>query len=272
MRRICAVLLAAATPVLAASLRAQDLYDWDVGRTQLTRQALVELEGRLQRAAASPAYSDRLREQARQQAEVIRRRLTEGDFQVGDRVYVRIQGTTPLAPAAGTQTLPASDTLVVGPDRGLQLQGYGRVSLAGVLRAELQAVVARHVTQLERGATVEARSLIRIAVLGTVGRPGYYVVPSERLVENVIMLAGGPTSESALHKMKIERDGGSLWEGQLLRRAIAEGQTLDALSLHNGDVISIPRRTVRSWEVIARVASVAITLPAALYGLTRLIF
>jgi len=59
-----------------------------------------------------------------------------------------------------------------------------------------------------------------------------------------------------------------IWEGERLRRAIAEGKTLDQMGLKAGDQVVVPRRG--DPETKFRVLAILVTLPAAVYGLTRL--
>src|SRR3989442_7107013 len=45
---------------------------------------------------------------------------------------------------------------------------------------------------------VRARPLIRIAVIGEVTRPGFYLVPPTSQVEDAVMAAAGPTQNAKL--------------------------------------------------------------------------
>ena len=83
------------------------------------------------------------------------------------------------------------------------------------------------------------------------------------------MRAGGPTRDSKMEKLRIERDRAVIWEGERLRRAIAAGQTLDQMGLRAGDQIVVPKRG--DPESKFRVLAILATIPVAIYGLTQLI-
>ncbi len=56
--------------------------------------------------------------------------------------------------------------------------------------------------------------------------------------------------------------------GDALARAIADGTTLDRANLRAGDQFVVPHR--RSADETLRLLGIVITVPAAVYGLTRL--
>jgi len=70
------------------AVAAQQQTEWDPNREQVTRAGLEDLLRRLDAAAASPVYSAPIHDQARLEAATIRTRLADGDFHVGDRVYL----------------------------------------------------------------------------------------------------------------------------------------------------------------------------------------
>jgi protein involved in polysaccharide export with SLBB domain len=189
----------------------------------------VDLKARLEQAAESKAYSSELRERARTQYALVQRRLDEGDFQVGDQVALAVEGEQQL-----TGAFPVAPGLV------LKLPLVGDVPLAGVLRSELQEHLARHLEQFIRNPVVQARSLIRISIVGVIGKPGFYVVPSESLLTEALMAAGGPSVATDLARLEIERGGTTIWAGQPLQDAIAQGWTLDQLSIRAGDQLVLP--------------------------------
>ena len=257
--------LAAAALMLLASRAAlgQQRPDSEAGRGQVTRPALDSILRELDQNAQSTAYSSALRAQSRREAALIRARLEQGDFQVGDRIRLTVEGEPAL-----------TDTFRVEGGRVLNLPSIGAVPLAGVLRSELTAHLTEYVGRFVRNPVVHARSLIRLTVVGGVLRPGYYTVPTEALMEDVLMLAGGPVPIARLTETRVERGKEILWEGDVLQQAIAQGRTVDALNLQAGDRIVVPQGPavtgVASTETWVRIITAVITLPIAIYGLTRL--
>src|SRR2546430_11664082 len=130
---------------------------------------LDERARRLEEVALSPNQSAAEKTAAAQEAAVIRRRLAEGDFKVGDRILLLVEGEPSL-----------SDTFTVGLGSTLILPAVGDVSLVGVLRSELQDYLPRRLGQNRRDAVVRARAYVRLPIAGSVARPGSSGLPPER--------------------------------------------------------------------------------------------
>lgn len=198
---------------------------WMADRAELT--AALEV---LDASAASTAYSERLRDRAREDAAQVRHRLTAGDFSVGDRIQLRVSGPTQLV----------DTTLTVGDSLILNVPGIKQVRLYGVLRSELESALTRDLGEVVRQVQVSAHPLIRIAVLGQVTTPGFLAVPPETLVDQLITLSGGPAPTAALDNMSVVRRDTVLWDGDELSGAIARGRTVAALNLRDGDALVVP--------------------------------
>ena len=83
--------------LLVAPLAALAQEGRNVSRVYAIRADLQDQLNRLELAASSPAYSLTLRQQARFEAELVRRRLDEGDFQVGDRILLSVENEPVLS-------------------------------------------------------------------------------------------------------------------------------------------------------------------------------
>lgn len=213
---------------LSSAVQAQQP-GWDPTGVQLTRDQLTELLERYEATAASSAYSGDLREQARDEAALIRQRLEEGDLRVGDRIDLIVEGQSDL-----TQQF----SVVAG--RSIVLPAIGEVPLEGVLRSELQAYLRDHIARYIRDPIVHARALVRLQILGAVVNQGFYTIPSDELVSDALMLAGGPLAAANLDEITIDRGTTTIWSGDRLRSALQEGRTLDQLSIRAGDAIRVP--------------------------------
>lgn len=202
---------------------------WDPTEGQVSRERLTALLDRMERAAESPAYSDVLRSEARDDAERIRTRLDEGDFRPGDRVYVRVEQYPQL-----------TDTFTVAGDRSIVLQGVGAVSLGGLLRSELDDRIMTRVSEVIRSPRILTRSLVRLQFTGSVARPGFHVVDSQALLSDALMAAGGPTADAKIDRIEVERGREVLLEAEAIREALSEGRTIDQLGLRDGDRLRVP--------------------------------
>ena len=234
LRALFLALVLVGLSAVMGELNAQSALEWDGGREQMTRAELEELQVRLEEAAGSTAYSSSLRREAERNLEVIRRRLADGDFQVGDRVVLFVDGEEEM-----------SDTLTVRMGPAVNVPVVGSISLHGVLRSELDEHLTTEIGRYIREPRVEARALIRVLVQGEVENPGFLLTPAETLISDLISLAGGPTGSANLTEMRIERAGDRIWEGQAMETAVIQGRTLDQMNLQAGDRVFVPERVDR---------------------------
>lgn len=234
--RFLTVLLALALLSVPGSASAQLFLTSDPGRSVRTRADLQRLLTEYDAALASPAYSDGVKQSIRVDADRIRSRLRDGDFRVGDRVYVSIQGEI---------NYPDTATVESGPT--IALEPFGQISLAGVLRSELTDHLTEELGRFIRAPVVRAQGLMRLSVLGDVGQPGFYTMPAETLLGDVIMMAGGPGANAVLDELRIERAGQALYEEEAVQEALRAGLTLDQLNLEAGDQLFLPTATAGNF-------------------------
>ncbi len=252
--RIAAV-LGLLFPGLALQAQEQDA-QWDPLLVGSSRSALEDLLSRYDAAARSRAYTAGLRASARQAAAQIRTRLVEGDFQVGDRVYMLVEGEETL-----------SDTFSVAPGQILQLAVIDDVPLRGVLRSELQPYLTERIGRSIRNSVVRSQALIRISFIGQVRVPGFHSLPAELPIGDAIIRAGGPSNRGNLDRLRVDRGGKTVLQGEDLQRALQEGRTLDELDIHSGDQIILPQQPLFSIGQVGRVASVA---TGTIFAISRL--
>jgi polysaccharide export outer membrane protein len=181
-----------------------------------------------------------------------------GTFQVGDRVWLDVEGEEQL-----------SDTFTVGPGLLLTLPVIGDIALAGVARSRIEPYLTQALGHYVRHPMVRARALVRIAITGQVTRPGFYAVPTDLVLADAVMLAGGATPDARLDAMRVERGERRLLKAGAIARAVARGMSLDDLDLRAGDRIVVPRRS-GGFEATARVLGLLVTIPAAIYGVGRI--
>lgn len=236
--------------------QAQPGQSWDPSRVQVTRQDLERLLAEYEQAASSEANSPAYRDQSRAEAERIRQRLKDGDVQAGDQIAVFVEGQAAL-----------SDTFTVRAGSLLFLPQIGDVPLSGLLRSEVEDRLREHLARYIRNPVVRARPLVRVAVEGQVGKPGYYVIPADAPVTDVVMTAGGPAPNTSMSRLRIERNGVPLWQGQALQEAIAQGRTIDAMGIHPGDRFYLPGRRADVGSTLLKVIPVAASV---IFAVTRL--
>ena len=241
--------------------RAQVAADWDAAREHVTRAELQDLKERLETQAQSSAYSSRMRAEARDRIEVVERRLREGDFRVGDRIRLEVEGEPEL-----------SGEFPVRSGRIVELPIVGELELAGVLRSELQEAVEDHLSDYIRNPRVRTQALMRISVIGQVGSPGFYMVGAELPITDALSLAGGPTGNANLTAMRVERGGDRIWDGESMEMAVIRGRTLDQMNIQAGDRIVVPMGGQQrdGWERFRMISMVVGTASSLIWGLSRI--
>ncbi len=113
-----------------------------------------------------------------------------------------------------------------------------------------------------------------MAITGGVAQPGFYVFPTDALLADAIMQAGGPAFDANMSAIRIERGTERIWEPAPLRAAVANGNTLEQLDLRAGDRVVIPRGgnsgTLNSIQQGLGFTAFVLSLPFMVLGLTRI--
>ena len=253
--------LAIAAAAFAAPLCAQ-IPGAELNQTLVSRVQLDSLLAQYEAAASAPNYSAAVRDLARRRADLVRQRLSEGDFHVGDRIQLTVEGDTAL-----------SDTFTVQSGREVILpSGVGAVPLQGVLRVELSNYLTQRLSRFIRDPRVRARALIRVVIKGSVNKQGFYTVPVDIPVDAVFEAAGGVANSADLDKMKISRGRDVLYEGDAVTELVTQGVTIDAVGIQAGDVFSIEALPVRQMNTTQRVQTVQylLAIPFSLFALAKL--
>jgi protein involved in polysaccharide export with SLBB domain len=197
-------------------------------RRQATRSEL-ELAAKAAESAAAAAKDAKTHDRILQDASAIRQRLQNGDFIPGDRIYVQVVGDSAL-----------TDTFTVHGERLLKLPNLPDITLRGVLDSELAGYLRTEIAKFVKDPTVSATPLLRVAVMGAIGHPGFMTVPTDQALSDLIMGAGGPTGVSDLDKTIVRRSGKTVIEHAVLQEAIRRNRTVGDISLRDGDEVYVP--------------------------------
>jgi len=183
---------------------------------------------------------------------IVRQRLAEGDILPGDKIRLTVVSDTSLS---GTFTV-RSDGTIVAPN-------IDPISVRGVLRSELESHLAKELAKYLRNATVTASSLVRIAVSGSVGRPGFYDLPPESAASDAIVAAGGIGPDGDVQKTIVRRNAEPLYEKQQVRDFFVSGASLDQMGLHTGDEFFVGRRgSANVLPIIGAITGIAFAVAA----------
>jgi protein involved in polysaccharide export with SLBB domain len=170
-------------------------------RLEIDRAELTGLLAQYDTVAMSTAYSDVLRDEVRSHAAAIQERLSAGDFQVGDQLALLIEG------AGAAQW----DTLMVEAGPLIDVPILGPILLHGVLRSELETHLEAEIGRFLQTPRVQARALIRVSVSGGIGRPGFYAIPTNLRLSDVVAWAGGAQGGADPGQIRVERGCLLVW-------------------------------------------------------------
>ncbi len=254
----CALLVAAML-FSSAGLIAQEVPAVDARRPVATRAELQQTLEEAEALANSDAYSASFREDKRQEAALIRERLLEGDFYVGDQILITVTGDS-----------GSSGTRVVGPGRVVTLPGLPDIPVRGVLRSEIEAYLIEQVSRFVRDPQIKARPLIRLTFMGAVGKPGFYQMDADKMLSDALMDAGGIGNGTELKKSKITRGEEVIVDGDAFEKAVTDGVNLDQLNLRAGDVIDVGQKKNKDWFTTLRTFAVIPALILSSYGIGKL--
>lgn len=251
-----ALLALAFVVVQPVSAWGQAEIEWDPTQTRATRPALESLLRRYEQAAASSAYSDSLRALAGEQAALLRERLEQGDFPAGSRVAIWVEEQAAM-----------TDTFGVAADRAIQVPGVGTISLAGVLRSELQDRVSEAVARIILEPRVRTQSLLTLSIDGEVQAPGHYLVDSDNPLSTVLMRGGGLTPDARRGSARVERGAETVVDADRFQGALRAGTSIDQLGIREGDRIFVPEGR---GELFDTLREYILVIPALLGLLTLL--
>lgn len=197
-------------------------------RRQATRAELEQM-AKAAEGAAQAAPDAKTKERMMDDASAIRMRLKNGDFVPGDRILIEILGDS-----------ASSDTFTVRGDRMLQLPNLPDISLAGVLDSELKDHLTKEVGKYVKQPELNATSLLRLAMMGQIGRGGFITIPMDQAITDVLMATGGPGSSADFNKTVVRRSGKVVVSAEEFQEAVRANRTVGDMSLRDGDEIFVP--------------------------------
>jgi hypothetical protein len=252
-------LLVAVAIAAPAALAAQDQGTVDARRPIATRAQLQQTLEETEALSTSDAYSPAFREEKRQEAALLRERLLEGDFYVGDQIAISMVGDSGI-----------NGVKLVGPGRMLSLPGLPDIPVRGVLRSEIEAYLTEQIGRFVRDPQIKARANIRLTFMGGIGKPGFYQMDADVILSDALMQAGGIGNQTVLKDSKITRGSDVIMDGAAFAKAVTDGVNLDQLNLRAGDVIEVGEKNKTDLFTTLRTVAIIPALIVSTYGLGKL--
>jgi len=245
------------TSIVCGALLAATVAGAQETRPSTERLVLGSRAAQAESAASVDSDPQNIRSERRAEALALRNRLREGDFHAGDRITLWVNGEAAL-----------TNTFTVRVGNVLELPGIGEVSLRGVLRSELRDVLEREIGRYIKEPQITVTTLVNVAILGAVTRPGFYSVAPDAPLGDVLMTAGGPAANADLGRSKISRGGSDVLAKDQLQRALQTNKTIDDIAVQSGDQIVVGERT-RRWGQLASVLTLVAVLSSSAVFLLR---
>jgi len=210
---------------VAPGAAGQQTIAYDASR-EVLRQRLDSLEARL--PAGANVEDDGEAGRTLRQLQRIQDRLENGDMRSGDMIRVTVGADSIL-----------TGTYRVAEDRSIDVPTVGRIDVSGLLYSEVADRVRESLGSVVRTPRIQVQPLIRVAVLGQVGSPGYYDLSPTATVSDALMEAGGPTQSAELQKTQLRRpEQGESGDGVGIESLT--GRTLADLGVTRGDELFVP--------------------------------
>lgn len=210
-----------------------------VGPRLASRAELDAMLDSLERVAADPATGKLSQEEARElsnQVSGLAYRLEHGDVWPGDVLSLQVAGHDQW-----------TGEFTVTPKRTIELPEVAPLSLDGLLYSEVEEALTEQFSRYLREPRVRAQVLKRVGILGGVSQPGFYNVPGNMLVSDVLMKAGGPSTNAKVADLKVRRFGDEIAEGR--PRIAFQSLSLDQLGVRSGDELFVPTRSDRGFDL-----------------------
>jgi protein involved in polysaccharide export with SLBB domain len=123
----------------------------------------------------------------------------------------------------------------------IQIPGLGEIAAGGVAPTEIKERIRAEM--LRRGfqdPDLAVLPLLRIAVLGEVGKPGLYPLEPGTALLQLLTLAGGPTPNADLRKARVVREGRAF---SVNLESALTGSASGRVVLYSNDVLVVPKKT-----------------------------
>lgn len=209
------------------------------------------LEKRIAEAesAAASTRDDAERRRLTALVDGLRERLRLGDFLPGDHVLLSV-----------TRSDFARDTVVVRHDTTVVITGLAPISVRGVLRSELASHLQSKLGEFVRDPHVTVVPLLRVGVFGGVRSGGYFEVPADTRVTDLLMRAGGPLENADPQKMVLRRGSKEVLSHADLSEALRLGRSLDDIGVQGGDDFNLAVKRRANWTTLLQWVSVTVGL------------
>ncbi len=180
-----------------------------------------------------------------------------GDFKPGDGVRV-IAWQNPGAGSQNIDELNLSNDYLIDRTGQIFMPLIGYVRAVGLTRDGLAQILSERYKKFTKGVSFVCKPLLRLAVMGSVARPGSYLVKENATLWEVIDIAGGPVTGANLKKLYYTR-GGRMVAKNLLGQ-FEQAYNIQEIGIQSGDQLVLPPHKKISLRTVIQVVSLGSSL------------
>ena len=122
------------------------------------------------------------------------------------------------------------------------------------------------VSQLARRLTVVDTAFVpykTVSVIGEVRNPGTFQLPEHATLLDLLLIAGGTTSQADIERVTLIREKGGESKFEVdLKKVLTEGEFQLLPELKSGDTVFVPQKKESIWRQIVRLAADLSTIAA----------
>jgi polysaccharide biosynthesis/export protein len=163
-----------------------------------------------------------------------------------------------------------SGDFIVGPDGSITHPLYRSVRVGGVPFGTAETNVRNFLARFEQDPQFVLEPLVRVSVLGEVGRPQVFAVRPETSVAEAVAQAGGLTQFAKRDQVRVLRRDANGIQQEFVVNILDPDRRSARVRVHSGDQILVDRRTslfrdilLPTLTVIGSVASIYLLIDRA---------
>jgi polysaccharide export outer membrane protein len=163
-----------------------------------------------------------------------------------------------------------SGDFIIGPDGTITHPLYRSVRVGGVPFSTAETNVRNFLARFEQDPQFVLEPLVRVSVLGEVGRPQVFAVRPETSVAEAVAQAGGLTQFAKRNQVRVLRRDANGIQQEFVVNILDPDRRSARVRVHSGDQILVDRRTslfrdilLPTLTVIGSVASIYLLIERA---------
>lgn len=144
-----------------------------------------------------------------------------------------------------------SGKYLVDADTNLNMPLLGKLDIKNIPADSLEKMLIDEFHKYYGDVFLTVNIYYQISVFGEVKAPGKYYLKSSENLSNLLAIAGGPTANGNLSRIRILNLGQERTVN--FEKILKQGKKIEELNLKPGDVVIIPRRfmpALQEWSVL----------------------